>query len=210
MHILSLLVEIPSFLSQFESYVLLISPLAITSSLPRVSLDLPPFFVVLIPLSLLCFRLLPYVLVYYRLWPLWYWGFLPNCLLWTYPWKVSPFFQPGLRTVSYPSPPWFLPNSCHLTSSVLIPSFVVCFICYHHYLFIHRSCFDTYIYSCSLKKISSLPPQFESGGLPIRPLDVPSHFFICRSYLNSILYGTNIFCLMLIYLLSYIFVRYFL
>jgi hypothetical protein len=67
MLILSLLVEIPSFLSQFESYVLLISPLAISSSLPRVSLDLPPFFVVLIPLSLLCFRLLPYVLVYYRL-----------------------------------------------------------------------------------------------------------------------------------------------
>ena len=29
----------------------------------------------------------------------------------------------------------------------------------------------------TLKKISSLSPQFECGSLPIRPLDVPSHFF---------------------------------
>jgi hypothetical protein len=33
--ILGLLVEIPSFRSQFEIYVLLISPLAISSSLPH-------------------------------------------------------------------------------------------------------------------------------------------------------------------------------
>jgi hypothetical protein len=65
--ILGLLVEIPSFLSQFESYVLLISPLAISSSLPRVSLDIPPFFIVLIPLPLLCLRFFPYALVCYRL-----------------------------------------------------------------------------------------------------------------------------------------------
>jgi hypothetical protein len=118
----------------------------------RVSLDIPPFFVVLIPLALLCFHLFPYALVYYCLWPLWYWGLPPKCLLWTYPLKVSPFFQPGLRAVSYPSLPWFLFNSCRLISLVLIPSFAVCFICYHHYLVIHRSCLDTYLYSCSLKK----------------------------------------------------------
>ena len=48
------------------------------------------------------------------------------------------------------------------------------FICYHH-LVIHRSCLDTHLYSGSLK-ISSLPPQLESGCLPIWPLDVPSPF----------------------------------
>jgi hypothetical protein len=51
----------------------------------------------------------------------------------------------------------------------------VCFIFYHHLLVIHRSCLDTHLYSGSLK-ISSLPPQLESGCLPIWPLDVPSPF----------------------------------
>jgi hypothetical protein len=49
------------------------------------------------------------------------------------------------------------------------------FICYHPHLVVHRSYLDIYLYSCSLK-ISSPPPQFESGNLPIRPLDVPSPF----------------------------------
>jgi hypothetical protein len=34
----------------------------------------------------------------------------------------------------------------------------------------------TLIFILALKKISSLSPQFESGSLPIWPLDVPSHF----------------------------------
>jgi hypothetical protein len=63
---------------------------------------------------------------------------------------------------------------CRLTSFVLIPSLVV-FICYDNPLVIHRSLLDTYLYSCSLK-ISSLPPQLESGNLPIWPLDVPCPF----------------------------------
>jgi hypothetical protein len=58
---------IQNLLSQFESDVLLISPLAISSSLPHVSLDVTPFSVVLIPLALLCLYLLSYTLVHYRL-----------------------------------------------------------------------------------------------------------------------------------------------
>jgi hypothetical protein len=67
MLILGLLFEIFSFLSQYESGVLLISPLAIYSSLPHASLVLTPFFVVLVPLALLCLHLFPYTLVCYRL-----------------------------------------------------------------------------------------------------------------------------------------------
>jgi hypothetical protein len=59
--------KISNLLSQFVSGALLISPLAISSSLPCASLDVTPFFVVLIPLALLCLRLFPYALVYYRL-----------------------------------------------------------------------------------------------------------------------------------------------
>jgi hypothetical protein len=50
------------------------------------------------------------------------------------------------------------------------------FICYHPRLVVHRS----YPWYSSLflvlKKIPSLPPQFESDNLPIWPLDVPSPF----------------------------------
>jgi hypothetical protein len=49
-----LLSKISNLLSQFVSGALLISPLAISSSLPRASLDVTPFFVVFIPLALLC------------------------------------------------------------------------------------------------------------------------------------------------------------
>jgi hypothetical protein len=59
--------KISNLLSQFVSGALLISPLAISSSLPCASLDATPFFVVLIPLVLLCLRLFPYALVYYHL-----------------------------------------------------------------------------------------------------------------------------------------------
>jgi hypothetical protein len=137
---LCLLSKISSLLSQCESVVLLTTPLAISSSLPHVSLGATPFFVVLIPLTLLCLHLFSHTLVCHRLWPLRYLCLLPKCLPWTYPLKVSPFIWPSLRAVSYSSLPWFLFTPCCLTSSVLIPSFVVCFICYHHYLFTHRSC----------------------------------------------------------------------
>jgi hypothetical protein len=53
--------------SQFESGVLLMSPLAISSYLPRASLVLTPFFVVLVPLVLLCLYLFCYTIVCYRL-----------------------------------------------------------------------------------------------------------------------------------------------
>jgi hypothetical protein len=55
--------KISNLLSQFVSGALLISPLAISSSLPCASLDVTPFFVVLIPLALLCLRLFPYALL---------------------------------------------------------------------------------------------------------------------------------------------------
>jgi hypothetical protein len=84
----------------------------------------------------------------------------------------------------------------------------VCFICYHHYLVIHQSCFDTYLYSYSLKKISSLPPQFKSGSLPIWPLDVPSPFPFVGLVLTPSFVVLIFLVLMHIYLLSYILVRY--
>jgi hypothetical protein len=49
------------------------------------------------------------------------------------------------------------------------------FICYHPNLVVHRYCLDTHLYSYSLK-VPSLSPQFESGNLPIWPLDAPSPF----------------------------------
>jgi hypothetical protein len=82
--------------SQFEGSVLLIPPLAGTSSLLGVSLILTSFFVVLVPLALLCLHLFSYTLVRYRLWPLWYLCLLPKCLPRAYPLKASPFLQPSL------------------------------------------------------------------------------------------------------------------
>jgi hypothetical protein len=41
--------------------------LAISSSLPHASLDVTPFFIVLIPLALLCLHLFSYTLVGYHL-----------------------------------------------------------------------------------------------------------------------------------------------
>jgi hypothetical protein len=118
----SSLVNLPS---QIENGVLLILSLAISSSLPRVSLDIPPFFIVLIPLALICLHRFSYTLVCYRLWPLRYFCLLPKCLPWTYPLKASPLFWESLRVVSYLSLPWFLFTSCRLTIFVLIPSLAV-------------------------------------------------------------------------------------
>jgi uncharacterized membrane protein len=52
----------------------------ISSSLPRVGLDLTPFFIVFVPLALLYLHLFSYTLVRYRLWPLRYLCLLPKCL----------------------------------------------------------------------------------------------------------------------------------
>jgi len=148
---LCLLSKISNLPSQFESGVLLIPPLFVTSSLPCASLVVTPFLVVLVPLALQCLHLFSYTLVCYRLWPLRYLCLLPKCLPWTYPLKASPLFWESLRVVSYLPLPWFLFTSCRLTSFVSIPSFAMCFICYHHLLVIHRSCLDTHLYSGSLK-----------------------------------------------------------
>ena len=80
-------------------------------------------------------------------------------------------------------------------------------ICYHPHLVVHRSCLDTYLYSCSLK-ISSLPPQFESGNLPMWPLDVSSPFPFAGPVLTPSFMVLISFVPMPIYLLSYILVRY--
>jgi hypothetical protein len=64
---LCLLSKISNLLSQFKVGILLFSPLAISSPIPHASLDVTPFFVVLIPLTLLCLHLFSDTLVYYRL-----------------------------------------------------------------------------------------------------------------------------------------------
>jgi hypothetical protein len=87
-----------------------------------------------------------------------------------------PFLSTQFESYELPISPLISFHSLSPYKFLLIPSFAVCFICYHHYLVVHRSCLDTYLYSCSFKKISSLPPQFESGNLPIWALDVPSPF----------------------------------
>jgi hypothetical protein len=95
-------------------------------------------------------------------------------------------------------------ESCELPISPLIsfPSLspyrfcsnsILCcvFICYHHYIVIHRPCFVTYLYSCSLKK----PPLFHLNlrvavylsGIGTYPI-----FFPCTSCLNSTLCGIYI------------------
>jgi hypothetical protein len=194
---------IPSF-----CYVLLISPLAISSSLPRVSLDVTPFFVVLIPLALLCLHLFSYALVYYRLWPLRYLCLLPNCLPWTYPLKAPLSFNPV----------W----GCELPISPLISfhSFLPYRFCVNSIL-----CCVFYLLSPSYCHPSILPWYSSLFWLFKNLLSSTSiwewqstylalgrtlSFSICRSCLNSIIYGTYILRLMPTYLLSYILVRYYL
>jgi hypothetical protein len=121
--------------------------------------------------------------------------------------KSLPFHSTQFEAVSYLSLPWFLFTPCCLTGFVLIPSFVVCFICYHHLLVIHRSCLDTHLDFGSLK-ISSLPPQLESGSLLIWPLDVPCPFPFIGPILTPSFMVLISLVLMLIYLLSYIIVCY--
>jgi hypothetical protein len=81
------------------------------------------------------------------------------------------------------------------------------FICYHHHLVVHRSCYDTHLYSSSLK-ISSLPTQFESGNLPIWPLDISPSFPLAGLVLTPSFVVLIFLVLMHIYLFSYILVCY--
>jgi hypothetical protein len=144
---------------------------------------------------------------YHHLYP-WHLYILHGCLSYTCHLK-SPVLHLNLSVVLY-----LFSLGCILffaSCEFLTPSFVVCFLCYHHYLVIHRSCLDTYLYSCSKKNLVSFTSIWEWQFTYMALGRTVSFFlFICRAYLNSILYGTNIFCLMLIYLLSYIFVRYYL
>jgi hypothetical protein len=61
------------------------------------------------------------------------------------------------------------------TSFVLIPSFDLFRCAVTITVVNHWPYLDTYLDACSLK-IFSLPPQLESGSLPIWPLDTPSPF----------------------------------
>jgi hypothetical protein len=132
---------------------------------------------------------------------------LPNCLLWTHPLKNLHFLSTQFESCELPisllvSFPSLLPYKFYL-------NFILrcVFICYHHYLVIHRSCLDTYLYACSLK-ISSLPPQFESGNLPIWPLDKSSSFSLVGLVLTPSFVVLIFLVLMHIYLLFYILVHY--
>jgi hypothetical protein len=188
---LFLLSKISNLLSQFENDVLLILSLATSYSLPRVSLDIPPFFIVLIPLALLCLHLFSHTLVCYRLWPLRYWGILPKCLPWTYPLKASPLFWESLRVTSYLSLPWFLFTSCRLTSFALIPSLAVFF-----YLLSPSPCHPSVLpWYSSLFLLFKNPLSSTSiweRQLTYLALGHTLSFSTCRSCLNSILGGTYI------------------
>jgi hypothetical protein len=89
--------KIFNLLSQFESGVLLILPLALSTSLPRVS----PWHKSILCCNYATDSSIPsffsYTLVCYRLWPLRYLCLLPKCLPWTCPLKASPFFEPSLK-----------------------------------------------------------------------------------------------------------------
>jgi hypothetical protein len=66
------------------------------------------------------------------------------------------------------------------------------------------------IFIPTLKKISSLLPQVESGNLPIWPLDVSSSFSFAGLVLTPSFMVLISFVLMLIYLLFYILAHYYL
>jgi hypothetical protein len=122
--------------------------------------------------------------------------------------KSLPFLSTQFESCELPISPLI---SFHFLSpyKFCVNSIICCvFICYHHYFAIHRSYLHTYLYACSLKKISSLPPQFGSGNLPIWPLDVPSPLPFAGHALTPYFVVLVSSVLMPIYLPSYILVRY--
>jgi hypothetical protein len=200
--------KISNLLSQCESGVLLILPLAISSSLLRVSHDVTPFFIVLIPLALLCLYLFSYTLVCYRLWPLRYCGLLPKMLTLNLSFKSFPFPSTQFK-------------SCELPIAPLI---------YFPFLSPYKFCLNSLPYCVYLLWPSpchpSIPPWYLPLSLLFKNLLSSTSTWeweftymalgrtlsssTCRTNLNFILCGTYIFCLMPIYLLSYILVRYYL
>jgi hypothetical protein len=201
---LCLLSKISNLPSHFESGILLIPPfgcnLIFATRQPGLSFILyctrTLGSTALSPLPLHPCLLSPLTLVIYVS--------LPKCLPWTYPLKASPFFVPSLRVASYLSPPWFLFPPCRLTS------FVHPLLCLFAIIILLSSIDPALILifnSCSLK-ISSPPPQLESGNLPIWPLDVSSSFPLAWLVLTPSFMVLISLVLMHIYLLSYIFVCY--
>jgi hypothetical protein len=118
-----------------------------------------------------------------------------------------PFLSTQLESCELPISPLI---SFHFLSpyKFCINSILCCVcICYYHHLVSHQSYLNTYPYACYLK-ISSLPPHFESGNLPIRPLDVSSSFPLVGPVLTPSFVVLISFVLMPIYLLSYILIHY--
>jgi hypothetical protein len=123
--------------------------------------------------------------------------------------KSLPFLSTQFESCELPISPLI---SFHLLSpyKFCVNSIPCCvFIFYYPHLVVHRSCLDTRLYSYFLK-ISSLPSQFESGSLPIWPLDVPSHFPFAGLVLTPSFVVFIFLVLMYIYLLSYIPIHYYL
>ena len=121
--------------------------------------------------------------------------------------KSLPFLSTQFESCELPISPLISFHSLSPYKFCLNPTLCCVFIHYHHHLVIHQSFLDTHLYSYSLK-IPSLPPQFESGNLPIWPLDVPSPFPFAGPVLTPSLVVLIFLVLMHIYLLSYILVRY--
>jgi hypothetical protein len=87
--------------------------------------------------------------------------------------KSLPFLSTQIESCELPISPLI---SFHFLSpyKFCVNSIPCCvLICYHPHLVVHRYCLDTHLYSYPLK-LPSLPPQFESGNLPIWPMDAPS------------------------------------
>ena len=97
--------------------------------------------------------------------------------------KSLPFLSTQFESCELPTSPLISFHSLTPYKCCLNSILYCVFICYHPHLVVHRSCLDTHLYSYFLK-IPSLPPQFESGSLPIWPLDVPSPFPFAGSVLT--------------------------
>jgi hypothetical protein len=123
--------------------------------------------------------------------------------------KSLPFLSTQFESCELPISPLISFLSLSSYKFCLNPTLRCVFIHYHHHLVIHRSFLDTHLYSHSLK-IPSLLPQFESGSLPIWPLDVPSFFLLACPVLTPPSLVFIPLVLIPIYLLFYILVHYYL
>jgi hypothetical protein len=117
---------------------------------------------------------------------------LPKCLLWTYPLKASPFFQPNLGSCELPISP--LISFHYLSSYRFCPNSIPCcvFVCYHPHLIVHRSCLHSYLFLLFKNLLSST--SIWEWQVTCLALGRTLSFSICRSCPNSIIYGTYILC----------------